>query len=189
MLGTDPTPTSLGREIARAAARLAALVADTLPAELGFFDDFGADDEVTANDSLARLAAAFRFSRLDVELLVTAGLAEEHRDALLAFVPGAPWLVEVVEKRGWQAEAKPFVLEAVRRARRSAVPGARACPRRRPSPRCPRPSIGSRHISAARVQINPCAAASAISRCTSRSCTPRSRSAWAVADRYCSVLP
>jgi hypothetical protein len=66
--------------------------------------------EIAALDRLAKGSSLLQ--------ALTDGLVEEQRDALLALVPNAPWLVEVVEKRDWQAEARPFVLEAVRRARK-----------------------------------------------------------------------
>jgi hypothetical protein len=43
------------------------------------------------------------------------GIPEGRKEELLRHIPEAPWLAEVAMARGWQAEAKPFVLQAVER--------------------------------------------------------------------------
>jgi hypothetical protein len=92
MLGTVPTRTRLEREVARAAARLAAFLAASFPHSDGDLADGVAFLETIArspvhngrpaarddDDPLARLVAAFDLSDDEAGLLVLAGLPEEH---------------------------------------------------------------------------------------------------------------
>lgn len=49
---------------------------------------------------------------------LVAGWPEEQRGEILQRLRAAPWLASVVEARGWLAEAKPIVLDMLRREKR-----------------------------------------------------------------------
>ena len=77
-------------------ARLAALVPRWLPL---FIETFARN-----GDQRGALKAA-----------LVAGTPEERRGELLRRIPDAPPLAEVAMQRGWEAEARPFVLQLVQR--------------------------------------------------------------------------